>query len=349
MEEAGEVLEAHTLVTLGIPTIEHFLSIGDPLQLRPQVNEKVLSVDSRWGKTYRLDESLFERLMFPSQDGIDPLPTSRLSVQRRMHPDIADISRATLYSYLTDHSSTASHPVVTGMAKRIQWFDHDYEEDSPNSHNSGLAGSSNAFEADMTVGLVQYLMRSGSYRPGDIAIVTAYNRHLALLVSKLHGTCRVWLSEHDREALMDRGALPEGLSVGPAQTDIKLSSMLQISSIDSFQGEEAKIVIFNTVRSNPRASVGFLTNVNRVNVACSRARDGFYVIGNSKVVRQVSIWERIVQVFEEKRSIGQTFSTSCERHPGQTFEVKTPEDFANIACPFTCAEFLTCGHVCNRK
>ena len=86
VEEAGEVLEAHTLVTLGLPSIEHFLSIGDPLQLRPQVNEKLLSVDSEWGKMYRLDESLFERLMFPTQDGVDPLPTSRLNVQRRMHP-----------------------------------------------------------------------------------------------------------------------------------------------------------------------------------------------------------------------------------------------------------------------
>ena len=86
VEEAGEVLEAHTLVTLGLPSIEHFLSIGDPLQLRPQVNEKILSMDSNWGRMYRLDESLFERLMFPMQDGVDPLPTSRLSVQRRMHP-----------------------------------------------------------------------------------------------------------------------------------------------------------------------------------------------------------------------------------------------------------------------
>ena len=349
MEEAGEVLEAHTLVTLGFSSIEHFHSIGDPLQLRPQVNEKVLSVDSEWGKTFRLDESLFERLMFPSQPGIDPLPTSRLSVQRRMHPEIADISRATLYNYLTDHSSTISHPAITGMARRMQWFDHQHEEDSSVSYANSLAGSSNTFEADMTVGLVQYLLRTGSYRPGDIAIVTAYNRHLALLISKLRGTCKIWLGEQDRETLMDRGALPEDLSSGPAQTDVQLSSMLQVSSIDSFQGEEAKIVIFNCVRSNSRATVGFLANVNRVNVACSRARDGFYVIGNSKVVGQVSIWQKIIQVFEEKCSIGTPFSTSCTRHPSQTFEVKTPEDFAKVTCPFTCSEMLDCGHTCNRK
>lgn len=49
---------------------------------------------------YRLDESLMERMMLPSRAEIRPIPSSRLSIQRRMHPDIADIMRATLYPYL---------------------------------------------------------------------------------------------------------------------------------------------------------------------------------------------------------------------------------------------------------
>ena len=46
---------------------------------------------------YRLDQSLFERMMYPSRHGILPFPTSRLNIQRRMHPVIADLMRATLY------------------------------------------------------------------------------------------------------------------------------------------------------------------------------------------------------------------------------------------------------------
>lgn len=49
------------------------------------------------GVDYRLDQSLFERMMYPCKRGVPPFPTSRLNIQRRMHPAIADLMRVTLY------------------------------------------------------------------------------------------------------------------------------------------------------------------------------------------------------------------------------------------------------------
>ena len=60
VEEAGECLESHVLANL-VPSIEQIILIGDPLQLRPQIENYQLSVDSASGKLYSLDESLFER------------------------------------------------------------------------------------------------------------------------------------------------------------------------------------------------------------------------------------------------------------------------------------------------
>lgn len=37
VEEAGQVLEAHSLATL-VPSVEHLIMIGDPQQLRPNIN-----------------------------------------------------------------------------------------------------------------------------------------------------------------------------------------------------------------------------------------------------------------------------------------------------------------------
>jgi superfamily I DNA and/or RNA helicase len=37
VEEAGQVLEAHILACL-VPSVEHLICIGDPLQLRPTLN-----------------------------------------------------------------------------------------------------------------------------------------------------------------------------------------------------------------------------------------------------------------------------------------------------------------------
>ena len=87
-----------------MPSVEHLICIGDPLQLRPTVNNygayyprnptginlrvSALSVDSHSGrKLYRFDMSLIERL---SQAG---MAMSQLNVQRRMRPTISDLIR----------------------------------------------------------------------------------------------------------------------------------------------------------------------------------------------------------------------------------------------------------------
>ncbi len=50
--------------------------------------------------------------MLPSTAGTEPIASSRLSIQRRMHPEIADIMRATLYPYL---AVSYSSPTAAGM------------------------------------------------------------------------------------------------------------------------------------------------------------------------------------------------------------------------------------------
>jgi superfamily I DNA and/or RNA helicase len=104
VEEAGQVLEAHIIGSL-VPSVEHMILIGDPLQLRPNLANysttiistpevithellSDLSVDSKRGQTlYRFDVSLMERL---SSTG---LRMSQLEVQRRMRPCIAELIR----------------------------------------------------------------------------------------------------------------------------------------------------------------------------------------------------------------------------------------------------------------
>ncbi|KAI9704227.1 MAG: hypothetical protein M1836_007088 [Candelina mexicana] len=298
-EEAGEVMEAHTLCTL-FPSIEHAIFIGDPLQLRPQITERALSLETKGGRDYRLDESLFERLMFPSTPGVLPIQPSQLNLQRRMHPDIADISRATLYPYLQDHDSTFKHPAVVGMANRMYWFDHSHSEDPLDSRSATFKSCSNAFEVEMVAGLVQYLIAGNAYDLQDVAILTPYNGQLAALTKRLRSTCSIWLSEKDRETLIDGGFLSVEEAATGGRVQIDLINMLRIATIDNFQGEEAKIIIMSTVRSNLDDRVGFLKTKNRVNVACSRARDGFYIIGNAALMRKVEMWDRIVSLTNKR-------------------------------------------------
>jgi hypothetical protein len=84
-EEAGEVLEPHILSAL-LPTVEHFIQIGDHEQLRPSVNNFMdLSLETSSGRLHSLDRSQFERLSV-GDPGRPAMPVAQLNVQRRMRP-----------------------------------------------------------------------------------------------------------------------------------------------------------------------------------------------------------------------------------------------------------------------
>ena len=342
-EEASECLEAHTICSL-FSTVEHAILIGDPLQLRPQVTEMALSTEN--SGDYRLDESLFERMMVSDSD----FPFSRLNVQRRMHPEIADLSRAGDYDYLVDHELTALNPPVVGMADRIYWLDHKQHEDRPDPRSPMSNSHSNRFEVAFCAGLVRHLIERNGYSLGEIVIITPYNGQLAALAGQLRETCSVLLSDKDREALIDQDLLPADSKLGCPKTSLDLRDMLRIVTVDNFQGEESKVIIFSAVRSNTQGKVGFLKTRNRINVACSRARDGFYVLGNASLIGTVDHWAKRIKVFREKGMIGGSFRACCSRHPERTFEVFEPEQFQQIpACPILCLENLPCGHKCHEK
>ena len=59
---------------------------------------------------------------------------------------------------------------------------------------------------------------------------------------------------------------------------------IEINSVDSYQGREKDIMIFNSVRSNKipnvRGSLGFITDKRRLNVAITRPRHFLFIIGN---------------------------------------------------------------------
>ena len=346
-EEAGEVMEANTLCTV-LPSVSHHISIGDPLQLRPQVKEPNLSLETLQGSVYRLDESLMERLMLPKSVGLRPIPSSTLDTQRRMHPEIADLMRATLYPYLKDHGSTYEGRSTHGLVDRIWWLDHHAPENGDDMNIDNPTSCSNTFEVEMIAGLVHYLIDSNEYNYKDITILTPYNGQLAALTHRLKGLYSLWLSEKDREALCQDGFIaPEDMGAG-GRVDVDVGNMLRLATVDNFQGEESKIVILSTVRSNGAGKVGFMKTVNRINVACSRARDGFYIIGNATLMQTVPMWHQIISLLVSKGKIGSSVRTCCPRHPETVYSIQEPHQWYAIPpCLNTCGLEFSCGHTCN--
>jgi hypothetical protein len=362
-EEAGEVMEPHMISAL-LPNIEHFIQIGDHKQLRPQINNYKLSLESNSGTQHQLDRSQFERLSI-GEPGRPVFPVAQLNIQRRMRPEISTLIRDTIYPRLIDHTSTKSLPDVVGMRKNMFWCDHDnFEEDARKDMQQ--KSHSNVWEVEMVQALVRHIVRQGVYNSSDIAVLTPYTGQLQKLRASMRSDFEIVLSDRDQEALTLEGLLDKVLETEDEeqgdQPGLKkkhvekkhLSDLLRLATVDNFQGEEAKIIIVSLVRSNKERKVGFLRTTNRINVLLSRAQHGMYLIGNGNTYSHVPMWEQVLGMLRATDSIGKAFGLCCPRHPETEIQASEPDDFARLSpeggCDLACNHRLAaCGHQCKAR
>ena len=79
-----------------------------------------------------------------------------------------------------------------------------------------------------------------------------------------------------------------------------LPNSIAVSTIDGFQGREADIIIFTTVRSNMEGDIGFVEDARRLNVAWTRAKRGLIIIGNKGTLRMnCPLWGRALDACKE--------------------------------------------------
>ena len=84
---------------------------------------------------------------------------------------------------------------------------------------------------------------------------------------------------------------------------------IEVSSIDSFQGQERDYILINTVRNNTNNEIGFLKDVKRLNVTISRAKYGLIIIGNAnclynaKIDNKYTIWKKYIDYIMENKAL----------------------------------------------
>ncbi|KAI0881097.1 uncharacterized protein GGS22DRAFT_75682 [Annulohypoxylon maeteangense] len=356
-EEAGEVLEAHALTAL-LPSVEHAILIGDHQQLRPQIVNYDLQSTSHRGAQYSLDISLFERLINPEYDTDPRLPFDTLETQRRMHPNISELIRSTLYPSLEDGGVVAKYPEIYGMKKRLFWLHHESPEDRAIRLDPTTTSHTNTFEVEMTVALVQHLVRQGSYGADDIAVITPYLGQLHRLRRQMGGLFEISVGERDLDELeaLEADKSTHDNTVAQPQKPLAVKRTLlksiRLATVDNFQGEEAKVVVISLVRSNDENKCGFLSTSNRINVLLSRAQHGMYLIGNANTYRHVSMWAKVLGILEKNGDIGKELELQCPRHPDpkEPLLVSKADDFLRVApeggCILRCDQRLPCGHSC---
>lgn len=171
---------------------------------------------------------------------MNEFPYTRLSHQRRMRPEIRMLINP-IYKDppLQDHPDVFTYPPIQGMDQSLFFLAH--TEDETNMSES--ASKVNEHEAKMAARLSVYLLLQG-YGPEEITIITMYSGQKSLIKKTLR---------EERRPNLD-------------------TELIQVSSVDGYQGEENKIIILSLVRSNTNGQIGFLKVANRVCVALSRAK-----------------------------------------------------------------------------
>jgi regulator of nonsense transcripts 1 len=80
----------------------------------------------------------------------------------------------------------------------------------------------------------------------------------------------------------------------------RVTSNLEVSNVDSFQGREKDYIIVSMVRSNTYQGIGFVGDKRRLNVTLTRARYGTVIIGNPLTLMKNELWKSLLEFYQEK-------------------------------------------------
>jgi predicted RecB family nuclease len=233
------------LVAAGI-SAKNIILIGDPQQL-PQPLRGQHQAD--------LDKSPLQILLGDEQ----VIPPDRgvfLETSRRMHTSICDVLSDFIYDQkLIAPSENAKHAIVNPQPRKVTKASGVLFVPTPHTHNT----SSSEEEALVVGELIEELLQcsfqntSGvlsSVTKRDIIVVSPYNLQVNLLMERIEG--------------------------------------VEIGTIDKFQGREAPVAILSMstsdVNESPRG-LDFLFNLNRLNVALSRAKALAIIVASPELLK----------------------------------------------------------------
>ena len=261
IDEATQAVEPACLIPLH-QGARRLVLVGDQCQLPPTVT----SVDARRAG---LGRSLFERLV------LGGLPPQVLTLQFRIHPALAAFSSQNFYNgCVASFPLPAARPPPPGFpwpdaALPMAWVhvrrnaalgDEGSPPDSASYHNHP--------EVRVLAEAVVRLIAAG-VPPGEIGVMAPYSAQ----VNCLNEAINHQLSQ----------AIPGAVG------------LVECASVDAFQGREKEVMLMSTVRSNAVASLGFLTDWRRLNVALTRARSGLILVGDAVTLQADRYWLRLLE------------------------------------------------------
>ncbi|MFN2451555.1 MAG: DEAD/DEAH box helicase [Candidatus Dormibacteria bacterium] len=226
--------------------------VGDHKQLPPVEDDALYGiVETDPHLEDLVNRSLFEQCW---EGGLPEQARCLLTIQHRMHPDIAAyVSAASYEGKLSDAPEVEKYPFITRKPFPVALHFVDTEGMRGGRERRGPGGAlRNEAEVRVAAQVVRLLDERA---PAELsmAVIAMYAEQVERL----------------RQALGRR----------------RFKRPVKIDTVDSFEGREEDIVVISLVRSNERGRIGFLRVPNRLNVAISRAKRLVACIGDSATLR----------------------------------------------------------------
>lgn len=76
-----------------------------------------------------------------------------------------------------------------------------------------------------------------------------------------------------------------------------------MNTVDGFQGGEHDVICMSLVRNNPKHEIGFLRDLRRMNVALTRAKRQFFLVGDSASLEQEPALRRLLDILHKEARV----------------------------------------------
>lgn len=245
--------------------------IGDHYQLPPVISRSILDDLEESGELDPLVRDLLEKSFFEKiYEETPDTHKEMLLEQFRMPAEIGNLISKLFYDGRLRNGIIKSTDDF--VEKRvIRWID------IPGSCVKEGTSRYNLSEAIAIRDLLLDIQNKlGDQRRKSVAIITPYSAQKRLLKSVI-------------DRLREEGKVP--------------SLEIKCDTVDSFQGQEADIVIYSSVRT--QGKIDFILDRRRLNVAISRTRENLYFVGhlnflyNAEVVGRRNYYREIVDYIRE--------------------------------------------------
>jgi len=303
IDESGQATEPESVIALAglISSKGQLVMAGDPKQLGPVIRSSA-------GVKHGLNISLLERLMSMElySKEYDRRCITKLVKNFRSHKELLTVPKTLYYDNELEAcadermaDSCLQFPGLTEQARkqRVPLVFHGVigqdlkEETSPSF-----------FNVEEIVIVLDYIrqvldMRENKVQAKEIGVITPYRRQVQKIRNKLK-----------KEGYQD----------------------VMVGSTEEFQGQERRVIIVSTVRSNPeyvntdnQYKLGFLANPKRFNVAITRAKSLLIIVGNPHILGQDEDWRALLN-----------FSLDRGCYKGCTYNRESDDDFDRMETRF---------------